>query len=236
MYLFKAYASAMKTTLFMLMSLDGKISTGSVDERDFDKDLPTIKGTAEGLNQYYQIEQTTDWYSFNTGKVMAKVGFNEPKDKIERIPVRFVIVDNKPHLTELGVKNLLARVEMLNIVTTNPNHPALSVDDPNLNVWQFKDTINFKELFEQVERQGAKAMTIQSGGDMNSVLLSAGLIDELSIVVAPVLIGGKDTQSLVGGESLKTEQDLQNLKPLELLEAKKLEHNYLHLRYKVLKG
>jgi len=35
------------TTLFMLISLDGKISTGDVDQRDFDKDLTTIIGVKE---------------------------------------------------------------------------------------------------------------------------------------------------------------------------------------------
>ena len=30
------------TTLFMLMSVDGKISTGSSDELDVDKDFPNI--------------------------------------------------------------------------------------------------------------------------------------------------------------------------------------------------
>jgi hypothetical protein len=44
------------STLFMLMSLDGKISTGSVDERDFDKDLPNVKGVTDGLHQYYVIQ------------------------------------------------------------------------------------------------------------------------------------------------------------------------------------
>jgi 2,5-diamino-6-(ribosylamino)-4(3H)-pyrimidinone 5'-phosphate reductase len=224
----------MKKTLFMLMSLDGKISTGAVDDRDVDKDLPNIRGASEGLHQYYDIEKTTDWYSLNTGKVMTKVGWNEPKGKIERIPVRFVIVDNKPHLTELGVKNLLARLEMLNIVTTNPNHPALGIDADNLNVWQFNNEIDFKRLFELVEKQGAKAITIQSGGDMNAVLLRAGLIDELSIVVAPVLIGGKETPSLIGGDPLQSEEDLRKIKALELISVKKLEHNYLHLRYKVM--
>ena len=58
------------TTLFMLMSVDGKISTG-LAARDFDKDLPDIKGVNEGLSQYYDLEQETDSFSLNTGKVMA---------------------------------------------------------------------------------------------------------------------------------------------------------------------
>ena len=62
------------TTLFMLMSVDGKISTGASDLLDFDKDLPGIPGVREGLRQYYEIEQTTDLWSFNTGRVQAKLG------------------------------------------------------------------------------------------------------------------------------------------------------------------
>jgi len=46
------------TTLFMLMSVDGKISTGNVDDRDVDKDFPRVIGIKEGLKQYYDIEKT----------------------------------------------------------------------------------------------------------------------------------------------------------------------------------
>lgn len=224
----------MKTTLFMLMSLDGKISTGSDDERDFDKDIPSIAGVAEGLNQYYDLELQTDFYSFNTGRVMAKVGWNEAKDGIKKIPVTFIIVDNKPHLTELGVKNLLKRSEGFIVVTTNLAHPALEIQDSNLEVIQFEKRIGFKELFKQLDRRGVGQMTIQSGGDMNAVLLREGLIDELSIVVAPMLVGGKSTPSLIGGDSLQTVEDLRKIKTMELIEANKLDHSYLHLRYKVM--
>ena len=48
------------TTLFMLMTVDGKISTGATDELDVDKDFPKIDGIKEGLHQYYEIERTTD--------------------------------------------------------------------------------------------------------------------------------------------------------------------------------
>ena len=73
-----------RTTLFMLMSFDGKISTGIGKGLDFDKDLPNIKGIKEGLNQYYELEQKTDIVSFNSGKVMAKIGVNTPKNPITK--------------------------------------------------------------------------------------------------------------------------------------------------------
>lgn len=49
-------------TLFMLESLDGKISSGNSDVLDADKDWCEITGVKEGLHQYYEIEQTTDFY------------------------------------------------------------------------------------------------------------------------------------------------------------------------------
>ena len=55
------------TMLFMLMSVDGKISTGVADELDVDKDFPRIAGVSEGLHQYYEIEQTTDLFEAAAG-------------------------------------------------------------------------------------------------------------------------------------------------------------------------
>jgi 2,5-diamino-6-(ribosylamino)-4(3H)-pyrimidinone 5'-phosphate reductase len=114
------------TTLFMLMSVDGKISTGSIDERDVDKDFPKIDGIKNGLNQYYEIEQTTDLFSMNSGKVMAKVGANIKKDNVHKIPVSFIIIDNKPHLNEIGVEYFIKRAKTFYLVTTNEKIPHLN--------------------------------------------------------------------------------------------------------------
>jgi 2,5-diamino-6-(ribosylamino)-4(3H)-pyrimidinone 5'-phosphate reductase len=220
-------------TLFMLLSLDGKISTGSSDERDFDKDLPNIPGVKEGVGQYDELEQQTDLYSFNTGKVMAKVGWNEPKKTINKIPVTFVLVDSKPHLTKLGIENLLKRCEALVIATTNNEHPSLSIENDKLTTLTYEGSIDLQDMFNKVEEMGADRITLQSGGEMNAVLLRNGLIDELSVVVAPMLVGGRRTPTLIDGESLLTQEDLTQVKALELIEAKTLDNNFLHLRYVV---
>ncbi len=86
------------TTLFMLMSVDGKISTGATDDLDVDKDFPQIAGVSEGLHQYYEIEQTTDLWTLNSGRVQAKIGVNTKKMP-DKTPVSFVVIDNR-HLNE----------------------------------------------------------------------------------------------------------------------------------------
>ena len=220
-----------RTQLFMLMSLDGKISTGDRDSLDFDQDLPKITGVKEGLQQYYDIEKTTDINSFNTGRVMAKIGMNDQK-KIEKIQCTFVIVDNS-HLTETGVKNLCCRARRLYLATSNKNHPAYKVREDNLTIIECEDKVDLVNLFNKLgEEYGMKRLTVQSGGTMNAELIRLGLIDKISVVVAPIIVGGKDTSTLVDGESLHTLADLKKIQPLKFVEATKLKNSYLHLVYK----
>ena len=110
------------TTLFMLMSLDGKISPGASDDLDVDKDFPNIDGLKEGLHQYYEIEQTTDLWSFNTGRVQEKMGANE-KPFPEKTPISFVLLDNS-HLNEHGVRYFCAKSKEFVLITSNKNHPT----------------------------------------------------------------------------------------------------------------
>lgn len=220
------------TTLFMLESLDGKISTGNSDNLDVDKDFPNITGVKEGLHQYYEIEMTTDYYSLNTGRVMAKIGVNDKKEYREKVEVRFVIIDNKPHLNENGIDYLCHWVEKLFLVTTNKNHPAFDLDYDNLEVLYY-DELDLGKLFDDLYDKGAKRITIQSGGNMNGLFIRNDLIDYVHIVIAPILIGGGDVSTLVDGESIKSVDELGLLRPLELLECNKLEDSYIELKYKV---
>ncbi|MBO4243275.1 MAG: dihydrofolate reductase family protein [Clostridiales bacterium] len=219
------------TTLFMLMSVDGKISTGSTDNLDVDKDLPKIEGVREGIHQYYEIEQTTDLWSFNTGRVQAKMGVNG-KPFPEKSPVSFVILDNR-HLTEHGVRYFCEFSKEFVLVTTDPKHPAFGIKADNLHII-LQQELSLSDMLKTLKTDfGCERLTIQSGGTLNGLFLREKLFDYIDIVVAPVLIGGKDTATLIDGESLKDECDLDKLGPLQLVECKQLEDSYIRLRYKV---
>src|SRR3989339_2145189 len=165
------------TTLFMLMSVDGKISTGSVDERDVDKDFPNIEGVAEGLHQYYELEKQTDPYSLNTGRVQAKIGINEKKE-VSKTVVNFIVIDNKPHLTDAGVDYFIKKSKKFFLITTNKLHPAFQKDVNNLETIYYENKIDFKDLFQKFKDvYNIDAITIQSGGSLNAVLLREGLVD-----------------------------------------------------------
>ena len=225
------------TTLFMLESLDGKISTGSTDNMDADKDFCRIDCVKKGLHQYYEIESTPDYYSVNTGRVMAKIGVNERKEYHEKVDVVFVIIDNKPHLNENGIDYMCHWGEKLLLVTTNKNHVAFSLKEKydNLDIL-FYESFDLRKLLEDLyEIYNAERLTIQSGGKLNSLFVRENLIDYVNVVIAPLLVGGKDVPTLVDGESIKDESELNKLRALELIECNKLENSYIQLKYKVIK-
>jgi 2,5-diamino-6-(ribosylamino)-4(3H)-pyrimidinone 5'-phosphate reductase len=224
-----------ETTLFMLISTDGKISTGDNDDRDVDKDYKKIIGVKEGLGQYYDLEKTTDIYSLNSGRVMAKMGVNTKNCPINCPEVSFIIIDDK-HLTKEGVENLINRTKKLFLVTSNKKHPALNINNNSkLEVVYYNKEIDFVDLFQKLKsKYKVDKLTIQSGGTLNATFIRNSLIDHISLVVVPCLIGGENTSSLIDGESLHFEKDLKDIKALKLIEAKVLKNSYLHLRYNVL--
>jgi 2,5-diamino-6-(ribosylamino)-4(3H)-pyrimidinone 5'-phosphate reductase len=219
------------TTLFMLMSVDGKISTGSTDELDFDRDLPRLPGVREGLHQYYEIEQTTDLWSFNTGRVQAKMGVNE-KEMPEKTPVSFALLDNH-HLSEHGVLYFAARSRQAVIITSNPSHPAFHVPAENLHII-YQEEPSLKDALRRLKSEcGCDRLTVQSGGSVNSLFLREKLLDYVDIVMAPVLIGGRDTPTMIDGPSLKSVSQLQDAGILRLEKCSVLEDSYIRLQYRV---
>ena len=221
------------TTLFMLMSVDGKISPGASDALDVDQDFPCMEGVREGLHQYYEIEQTTDLWSLNTGRVQAKLGVNE-KPMPQKTPVSFVLIDNS-HLKEHGVRFFCDLSKQFVLITTNPDHPAFGVKADNLHIILQEELDLEKALVKLKEEYGCERITIQSGGTMNGLFLRNKLFDYVDIVVAPVLVGGKDTSTLVDGESITTREELNKLGVLKLIDCEKLKDSYIRLKYEAVR-
>ena len=163
------------TTLFMLMSVDGKISTGATDDLDVDKDFPKIAGLNEGLHQYYEIEQTTDLWTFNSGRVQAKIGVNT-KEMPNKTPVSFAVLDNS-HLNGNGIRYFCALSKNFVLVTSNDKHPAFSMEESNLHIICQKELSLKDALITLKSEYGCERITIQTGGTLNGLFLREKLFD-----------------------------------------------------------
>ena len=120
------------------------------------------------------------------------------------------------------------------MITSNKDHPAFNVDADNLHII-FQEKESLADALKQLKEQfGCERLTVQSGGTVNGLFLREKLFDYVDIVVAPVLIGGKETATLIDGRSLQTKDELSQLGVLRLIEANALQDSYVRLRYRVI--
>jgi len=74
---------------------------------------------------------------------------------------------------------------------------------------------------------GVTRLALEGGGGVNAAFFAAGLVDEVSLLVAPALDGTSDSRALAEGIALA------DLTQLSLIGCEKLEHGLVHLRYAV---
>lgn len=225
-----------ETTLFILQSVDGKISTGDIDERDQEIDFPIIKGIKEGYNQYYEFLFKTERDAVISGKVLEKIGVNLREKADDHKDVNLIIIDRQPHLTYKGLKYLLNSFKSIYIVTNNQNHPAFEFrGEKELILIYYPISIDLKDLFVKLKRDhNIEKISIQSGGTLNALFLKQKLLDHISLVIAPCLIGGKTTPTSIDGIAPQIDKDLLDIKALQLKKCEVLKHSYIHLYYDVI--
>jgi len=225
-----------ETTLFLLQSVDGKISTGDKDERDQEKDFPKIRGIKEGFYQYYDFLLKTERYALISGRVLAKIGVNLRDEADNYKDVSLIIIDRKPNLTENGINYLLNSFKSLYLVTNNKNHSVFKFKKEGaLKIIYYPNSIDFKDLFIKLKQEyGIEKLSIQSGGTLNALFLKQKLIDHISLLIAPCLIGGKNTSTSIDGTAPQRDNDLLDIKALKLKNCEILKHSYIYLYYDVI--
>ena len=144
-----------------------------------------------------------------------------------------ILLDNN-HLTEHGIRYFCALSKEFVLVTSNADHPAFQVKEANFHIIYQKELSLADVLAKLKSGYNCHRITIQSGGTLNGLFLREKLFDYVDIVVAPILIGGKDTSTLIDGKSLLLVSELSQSGVLKLQECIVLEDSYLRLRYKVI--
>ena len=90
-------------------------------------------------------------------------------------------------------------------------------------LWDFY--VIFRSRRSTPKRCGAKTLLM---------FLREKLFDYIDVVVAPVLIGGKETASLIDGSSIISENELSGLGVLKLIDCTILNDSYIRVRYQVI--
>jgi 2,5-diamino-6-(ribosylamino)-4(3H)-pyrimidinone 5'-phosphate reductase len=73
---------------------------------------------------------------------------------------------------------------------------------------------------------------VDSGGILNGVLLRAGLVDEVSLILNPCLVGGTSPKSLYVAPDLTSPEGVI---PVKLTHVEQVEGDFVWLRYEVIR-
>jgi 2,5-diamino-6-(ribosylamino)-4(3H)-pyrimidinone 5'-phosphate reductase len=95
------------------------------------------------------------------------------------------------------------------------------------------DHVDFREALEAMSRQGIKKVRTDSGGTINGLLLRQGLVDEISVLVHPALVGGTTPSSIYRAPDLAPGESPVSL---QIIGSRRLRNGVVWLRYKVTKG
>jgi 2,5-diamino-6-(ribosylamino)-4(3H)-pyrimidinone 5'-phosphate reductase len=95
-----------------------------------------------------------------------------------------------------------------------------------------QDRVDLRAALEELNaRHGVQLVRVDSGGILNGVLLRAGLVDEVSVLVNPSLVGGTTPRSIFQAPDLTSAEGVIKLR---LAHVEKMEGDVVWLRYEVI--
>lgn len=94
------------------------------------------------------------------------------------------------------------------------------------------DHVDYAAAFEHLGHEyGVRTIRVDSGGTLNGILLRAGLVDEVSLVVHPALVGGTSPLTFFRAPNVSSSMESIHL---TLESAETLEGGIVWLRYSVI--
>jgi 2,5-diamino-6-(ribosylamino)-4(3H)-pyrimidinone 5'-phosphate reductase len=214
------------------MTVDGKIATASGDSKISSK---------EDLVRVHKLRASVDAVVVGISTILA----DDPRLTVRLVrgknPVR-VIVDSKGRIPiDCQIIRTASRMTTIVAVTDQaPEEKIHKLEDMGAQVLVISEGkkgqsaavphgVNLKELFRRLEKMGLKKILVEGGGELNWSLLRLGLVDELTITVAPKIAGGRLATTLVEGDGV--DEIAQGIRlQLKRLEQKKTGELVLHYK------
>jgi len=209
------------------MTLDGKIATRTGQSKWITGD--------QSRKDVHRIRSQVDAVMVGIGAVLAdnpELSVRGSKGttvgRTGRQPVR-VILDSRLRIP-LKAKILQWVHEQPTIVCTTVQASPKKIQtlrEQGVQVWVLppkKGRVSLKASLTQLGTKGISSVLLEGGSTLNASALHEGLVNQVRFYVAPLLMGGQDAKSLIGGVSPKTlEQAWHLVKP----ELKKIGQDWL---------
>mgnify|MGYP001772509629 FL=1 len=75
-----------------------------------------------------------------------------------------------------------------------------------------EDLVDFDALMPMLVERGIKSLMVEGGASINWEFIKRGFVDEIRLIHLPVIVGGENVPTLVGGEGFKKLRNLMHLR------------------------
>jgi len=211
------------------MTLDGKIATATGSSN--------ISGKKD-LERVHEIRKECDAIMVGIGTVMA----DDPRLTVHKIdarpednPVR-VVVDSRcrtpadARITNGDAKTIIAGAnEYKEEFMKSETYETLKKRGVKF-FFSGDRRVDLKALMNYLHEEGIDKLMLEGGATLNFSMIRLGLIDEISICVAPMVVGGADAKTFFDGDGFNT---MDESVKLELIDYYPLDKDFI-LNYRVL--
>ncbi|QWK19135.1 MAG: 2,5-diamino-6-(ribosylamino)-4(3H)-pyrimidinone 5'-phosphate reductase [Hydrogenobacter thermophilus] len=101
------------------------------------------------------------------------------------------------------------------IITTKraPEDKVEKIKEVGAEVWVVgEDLVDFDKLMPMLVERGIKSLMVEGGASVNWEFIKRGFVDEIRLIHLPVIVGGENVPTLVGGEGFKKLRNLLHLR------------------------
>lgn len=211
------------------MTLDGKIATATGSSN--------ISGKKD-LERVHELRKECDGIMVGIGTVME----DDPRLTVHKInatpednPVR-VVVDSKcrtpidARITNNDAKTIIACAnEYKDDFLSSDKYETFKKRGVKF-FFSGDERVDLVALMSYLHEEGIEKLMLEGGATLNFSMIKAGLIDEIRICVAPMVVGGANAKTFFDGEGFDT---MDESVKLELVDYYPLEKDLI-LTYKVL--
>ncbi len=201
------------------MTLDGKIATKTGESKWI---------TSERARQdVHRLRSHVDAVMVGIGTVKsddpelsARGSNHSAKRRKGRQPVR-VVLDSRLRIPIEANVLKWAHEQPTIIFTTAQASPKKikTLIDRGAQVWivpQKNGMVSLKAALRKLGKVGIACVLVEGGSVLNATALHEGVVNQVRLYVAPKLLGGQDSKSLIGGVSPKTIEQAWHLENPEL--------------------
>jgi 2,5-diamino-6-(ribosylamino)-4(3H)-pyrimidinone 5'-phosphate reductase len=192
------------------MSADGKFALPNKNQIRISND--------EDIKRMYRLRNKFDAVLVGIGAVLSdnpKLTVKEKYVKNPNQPIR-IVLDSKCRIPKESL--VINKTSKTYIITSCKSDKKF---DDNVEVIicpsDKEGSIDLEKLLDILFNLGIKSLMVEGGGTVIWSFLRSGFVDDFYVYIGPIVIGGKNTPTIVDGPGIKNEAELISLKIIDLI-------------------